>query len=543
MEILDVKNLTFSYAGCDSAAIENISFSANEGDFIFVSGGTGSGKSTLLRALKRELCPNGELSGEIKILGRPRDELDVKDSASLVGFVPQHAEEAIVTDTVSHELAFGLENLGVTPDAIRRRAAEISAFFGMNGIYSAKTHTISGGQKQMLVLASVMIMRPKILLLDEPTSELDPVAVGDFTSMLSRINRELGTTIILSEHRLESALYLSNKMLALDGGRELYFGGVRKAVFDAASRGKFSDMPASVKIFMQTGGVSEEDMPITIAEGREYIRGSFGNKIKEPDATPKNEPGSAALTLKNVFFRYERDGSDVLSGLDLSIREGDCTAILGGNGAGKSTLLSVAAGLSRPYSGAVRVFGKKLTEYKNGTLYRGCISMLPQNVEACFLYSTVGEELSKCGYRDGTLGFDFEPIKNRHPYDISGGEAQLLALAKAVASSPRLLLLDEPTKGLDGEMKEIMKCELARLKGDGVTVMLVTHDAEFAAETADTVSMIFDGKIVSSGAPREFFSENEFYTTPTARMTRGHYERAVTVGDAVTLCRKNVRVR
>ncbi|MCD7776671.1 MAG: ATP-binding cassette domain-containing protein, partial [Firmicutes bacterium] len=498
MEILKVEGLTFSYAASHETkkSLNGVSFSANEGEFIVVSGGTGSGKSTLLRALKRELCPNGTLSGKITVFGRDRDTLDAKSSAAAIGFVPQHPEEAIVTDRVSHELCFGLENLGVAPDTIRRRAAETAAFFGMNEIYSCDTSSLSGGQKQMLVLASVMIMRPKLLLLDEPTSELDPISVGSFLSSLSRLNRELGLTIIMAEHRLEDVLYLADKMLILKDSESVFFGDVNDAFKKCGQEDLgIHDMPSPVRLFFETGGdpLTCGKIPLTVREGRKYITESFGDSTKSLEVPEKPHETEAALLMKNVCFRYTRDGRDILKGLDLTVYSGQCVSLVGGNGAGKSTCLSAAAGVLKPYAGKIEVFGKKLSEYKNGSLYTGCVSLLPQNTEACFLYNTVGEELSRCGYDKSTgIDFDFDGLLERHPYDISGGEAQMLALAKAVSRSPRLLLLDEPTKGLDGSMKEVMKGVISELKGRGVTILAVTHDIEFAAEISDTISMLFD---------------------------------------------------
>ena len=544
MEILNVKNLSFSYNTPDGQAsvIRDVSFSLDRGDFLLVAGATGSGKSTLLRTLKRELTPEGTLSGDIRFFGTELSELSDRDAAARIGFVSQYPEESIVTDKVWHELSFGLENLGTPRDAIRRKTAEMAAYFGIEDIFDSPTDTLSGGQKQLLSLASVMAMDPDILILDEPTSRLDPIAASDFIATLHRLNRELSLTIIIVEHRLEEILPICSKVLALKSGRTSVFAPVRDAlptlVTDETLR---RALPAALRVYGELNDENGNTPPLTIAEGRAYVENNYGNGIRSLTDETAPDTASIAIELRGLRHRYVRDGKDVISDLDLTVYEGECITLFGGNGSGKSTLLKAVAGLVKPYSGSVKIFCKKLRDYKNGTLYDGCISMLPQDVKACFLYETVKDELDSVGFTSESLPIDLSYLYDRHPYDVSGGEMQLVALAKALSTRPRILLLDEPTKGLDAHMKSVFVKIIKKLKADGVTVFAVTHDTELAAEISDRTAMLFRGQITSIGSVRAFFSENSFFTTPVSRMTRGYYDGVVTVDDVVTLCRLNGR--
>lgn len=540
MEILAVENLSFSYPKTVNAALSSVSFSVDRGDFVTVCGATGSGKSTLLRMLKREITPLGEKSGSVFRSGTLLSELDDRTSACSTGFVAQNPEQQTVTDKVWHELAFGLENMGIPNDTIRRRVAEICGYFGIEEWFDRDVSELSGGQKQLLNLASVMVMQPDILLLDEPTSQLDPIAASDFFATLSKLNRELSLTIIIVEHRLEEVLPLSNKLLVLENGTLLAFGDTKKTV--AFMRGReelLEGMPAAVRIFTALNGA--EECPLNVREGRNFIEDNYKNDIKSlkrPEYTHSDKP---ALEFRDTYFRYSKNEPDVLCGLDFTVFEGEIFFILGGNGSGKSTALCVASGIYRPYSGYVKVFGKKLKEYKNGTLYRECLALLPQDVQTVFLRNTVKEELEDVKTQPGSLPFDLSPLSEKHPYDLSGGQQQLVALAKVLASKPRLLLLDEPTKGLDAHSKKTVAEILKKLKNAGAAVVVVSHDVEFAASCADRCAMFFRGEITSCDTPVKFFSENNFYTTSANRMTRGYFDDAVTADDVVKLCSDNGR--
>lgn len=538
MEILAVEDLSFTYPQCSSPAVRDVSLRLERGEFAVLCGGTGSGKSTLLRMLKRELVPNGEMSGRVTFCGSPLGELSPADSASRIGFVMQRPEQQIVTDKVWHELAFGLENLGVPQDEIARRTAETASYFGIINWYGSDTAELSGGQKQLLNLAAVLVMQPELLILDEPTAQLDPIAASDFIATLRRLNQDFGITILLAEHRLEEVIPVCDRLIIMENGGISANGSPREVIASLRERPELlCGMPAASRLYAALGGRGE--CPLTVREGRDYITSGFRNEIRSLPVPERASSGETALEFRDVFFRYEKNSPDVLSGLSLKIMSGELFCILGGNGSGKTTALSAAAGILRPYCGDIRIFGKKQKDYRNRSLYRECLAMLPQDVQTVFLRNTVREELDEVGADLSALPYDLSHLLDKHPYDLSGGEQQLTALAKVLAAKPKLLLLDEPTKGMDAATKQGIADVLKKLRDSGITVVSVTHDVEFAALCADRCAMFFGGQIVSAGAPEEFFTANTFYTTAVSRMTRGIFDRTAVLSDAVELCRLN----
>lgn len=536
MEILAVKNLSFRYPLCERAAVKNVSFAVDSGEFIVLCGATGSGKSTLLRLLKREISPNGEESGEISFLGKEIGEIEPEK----IGFVAQRPDEQIVTDKVYSELAFGLENLGLSQSVIARRVAEMASYFGIEDWFERDVSTLSGGQKQLLNLASIMVMNPEMIILDEPTSQLDPIATSDFLGTLKKLNRDFSLTVIIVEHRLEELIPMCDKLLVMMDGSLTHNGAPREVISALeANKALLASMPTAARLFHFLSEGSE--CPLTLREGRRFLEANYKNEIGAITEPKPIHSEKKALEFKDVYFRYERELPDVLKGLSFAVYENEIFCILGGNGSGKTTALSCASGIRRVYSGQIRVFGKKLKEYSGQTLYRNCLTLLPQDVQSVFLCNTVREELADAGADAAALPFDMSQLLDKHPYDLSGGESQLLALAKVLATKPRLLLMDEPTKGLDAEKKQILIDILRELKAQGVTVLIVTHDVEFAATCADRCALFFRGDIVSVGTPHEFFSENSFYTTAASRMTKGYFANTVTVKDIADLCLKNGR--
>lgn len=538
MEILKVENLSFVFPGASQPVLHDVSFRMEAGDFLALIGATGSGKSTLMRLLKRELAPIGSMQGCVYYNGVAQQELSERVSACEIGYVMQRPEQQIVTDKVWHELAFGLENLGLPQSVIRRRVAEMASYFGISDWFERDVSELSGGQKQLLNLAAVMVMQPKILLLDEPTSQLDPIAAADFLNTVSKLNREMGVGVILIEHRLEAVLPVADRVLVLEDGTLQLDLPPAQACERLRSHPVLLDaMPGAVRLFHAVNGAG--DCPITVREGRRFLREHFGSDVRSlPEATASRSD-ETVLEFKNVYFRYGREYPDVLKGLNLQVRKGEIFCFLGANGSGKSTLLKLCAGLCRPYSGSIRIFGKKIQQYRGQSLYRDCVALLPQDPQTVFLKSSVRDELREVHADPSALPYSLEHLMDRHPYDLSGGEQQLVALAKVLASKPKILLLDEPTKGVDSHAQTAVLEVLQRLKAEGITILLVTHDVEFAARCADRCALFFRGEIVSEDAPARFFDENSFYTTSANRICRGWYEGVATVEDAAELCRRN----
>lgn len=536
MALIQVSGLSFRYPGAGRDAVRDVTFSMEKGEFAVLCGASGCGKSTLLRMIKRELSPLGERTGEIRYREQPLESLSDRESASAIGFVMQKPEQQIVTDKVWHELAFGAENTGIPAEKAARRIAETASWFGIGQWYERDTAELSGGQKQLLNLASVLVMQPELVILDEPTAQLDPIAASEFITAVRRLNQELGITILMAEHRLEEAVPGCDRLMVMECGELIANGKPGEVIGSLRDRPELlCGMPAASRLHAMIG--AEGECPLTVRQGRELAeRYLSGRAISLPERQ-YTVPEENALEFSDVFFRYSRYSPDVLKGLSFSVGKGELFCILGGNGSGKTTALSAAAALVKPYSGIVRVFGKKLKEYRNQSLYRECLALLPQDVQTVFLKSTVREELKDAGITPEELPYDLTHLLDMHPYDLSGGEQQLAALAKVLAQKPKLLLLDEPTKGLDAAAKQGIIKVLRSLRDSGVTVVTVTHDVEFAAGCADRCAMFFNGRVVSVGTPAEFFPENSFYTTAAVRMTRGLCTAAVTVEDAAELCR------
>lgn len=541
-----VQNLTFTYPEREQPALQNVTLTVKAGEFVVLCGPSGCGKTTLLRQLKPTLAPHGRLSGEILFEGTPLRELSQRDAASRIGFVLQSPENQIVTDKVWHELAFGLESLGFDTPAIRLRVAEMASFFGIQTWFYKNVTELSGGQKQLLALASVMALQPSLLILDEPTSQLDPIAAADFLATVGKINRELGVTVILTEHRLEEAFPLASRAVVMDRGKILCEGApadVGKALREQG-HGMFQAMPVPMRIW--AGIENSLPCPVTVRDGREWLSQMEvkGALPEEPAAPMREHP---AVELDEVWFKYEKDAPDVVKGLSFRAYPGELTAILGGNGTGKTTTLSLIAGLNIPYRGKVKIDGMELAKIPSGKLFDRLLGVLPQNPQSLFVAKTVREDLleilseSKLGKQEKQEKLRnivslcrLENLLDSHPYDLSGGEQQRAALAKVLLLQPRILLLDEPTKGLDAEYKGIFAAILRKLTAAGVAVVIVSHDIEFCAEYADRCALFFDGNIVTENRPRAFFSGNSFYTSAANRMARHRLPEAVTVNDVIT---------
>lgn len=528
MEILSCKNVAFKYNESTDYAISDCTFSVKKGEKIMLCGASGSGKSTLLRLLKRELSPRGELSGDITLMGKDRSELSDRESAEKIGFVMQNPDSQTVCDKVSAELAFGLESFGVKSGEIQSRVGEMAAFFGIEPLYDRDISTLSGGQKQLVALCSVMATDPDILLLDEPTAQLDPVAARELLGILDRLNKEMGVTIIIAEHDPEELFDSCDKILYLAKGKTEFFGTPALTAKYFVKNALEGFLPETSKAFARLC----DDLPLNVRQGRAKLEKLGVTDIPKQAVTDTERSEPYALQCKNLWQRYEKNSPDILKGCDLGIRKGECYGLLGSNGGGKSTLLRVICGLCKPYMGTVSLFGKKQKAYKNGSLFREMLAFLPQEPVTMFVKESVREDLLQSGDKvtveNVSQRMGIEHLLDRHPWDLSGGEIQKCAFAKILLADPKIIVLDECTKGMDSFAKKALGDILLGLKDEGRTILLVTHDLEFAAQYCDRCGLLFDGKIVAEDNAVEFFSHNRFYTTAAARLTRGFFSGAVT---------------
>ena len=547
MAHFQIQDLSFSYPTAKGKkSLDGVTLSIEKGEYIVLCGKSGSGKTTLLRQLKSVLAPHGKRSGEILFNGVTLEKVSQRDQSAKIGYVMQNPDDQIVTDKVWHELAFGLESLGCDQKTMRARVAEMACYFGIADWFHRDVANLSGGQKQLLNLASIMAMQPEVLILDEPTSQLDPIAASDFLNTVRKINIELGTTVIITEHRLEDIFPYADRAIVMDGGKVIADDTPRnigKLLYEQKND-MFAAMPTPVRVFYGADGAG--DCPLTVREGRTWLSKSYSEPkintmpIKDQDDDIENP----ALSLRELWFRYEKDSPDVLRGVSAEVPKGALYAIVGGNGAGKSTTLKAVCGICKPYRGKVKVFGKPVEKYKAAELFGGCLAMLPQDPKSLFVKKTVREDLVEMTRDEKKIAeitavCEIDNLLDSHPYDLSGGEQQRSALAKVLLTEPKLLLLDEPTKGIDSFFKEKLSAILCKLKAQGITVVMVSHDVEFCAKYADMVSMFFDGQILTTDTPRRFFGNNSFYTTAANRMSRHVFSMAVTAEDVVALCKQN----
>ena len=610
MALFAFEELTFRYPEAPRDALRDVSVAIEPGQFVLVCGQSGCGKTTLLRQFKSALAPHGNQSGRVLFDGVPLVDVPECEQVARIGFVMQNPDAQIVTDKVWHELAFVLESLGCDERTMRLRVAEMASYFGIQHWFHKNVGELSGGQKQLLNLASVMAARPDVLVLDEPTSQLDPIAASDFLATVHRINRELGTAVVMSEHRLEEVYGLADRVVVLEEGRVVADGEPRAVAgqLHCADSPMALALPAAVRIawgvegrpgrrsgegapcsnsievqgssratdvsvctsmncartpsplrrpyssIVEEGAALQVETPLTVREGRAWLADEVAAFPPRRWALPAGEvcdsaPARAAVELRDVWFRYERDGADVLRGTTLTVPEGSLFAVVGGNGTGKSTMLRAICGVARPYRGKITVLGRRLKDWKRAELFRGGVAMLPQDPLNLMVKKTVRGDLEEmldgrgltagqrtAAVREVAALTDIVPLLDAHPFDLSGGEVQRAALAKVLLNEPRLLLLDEPIKGLDAFFKEKLAALLRSLTARGTTVLMVSHDVEFCASYADRCALFFDGDAVTTNPPRRFFASNSFYTTAANRISRGLFENAVTVEEVVELC-------
>lgn len=536
MELLAMENVSFGFPDENIKVLQNIDLHVMEGEFIVLCGASGCGKTTLLRLLKKELSPVGKRTGEIRYGGKLVEEWDDRTLIEELGLVSQDPDNQIVMDEVMQEIVFGMENLSYSNFEMRKRVAEMVHFFGMENLLQAKPSELSGGQKQMLNLLSVLLLKPRVLLLDEPTSQLDPIAAKELIMMLERLNKEMGITVILVEHRLEELFAVADRIVMLDAGKIIYEGKSRELIqlLYMAKDARFTPyIPSVSRIYMEFDQAPvTSQIPLNVKETREWLSTQSGQITGEHvrESSTEKRQVNPMLTVNDVYFRYGKKGKFILERFSLEIEQGEFFALVGGNGSGKTTVLKACIGSLRPQRGNIKFEGKEIGKLKGLGLARK-IAYLPQNPRTYFVQDTIGKEMEDSVRRheiqDGERhithmldNFGIAHLRERHPYDCSGGEIQKAALACMLLGNPEMLFIDEPTKGLDPISKQRFAEIIADLHQRGLTIMMVTHDIEFAAQNAERCAMMFDGEITVDGTPEQLFKGNYFYTTALNRATR-----------------------
>lgn len=627
MKIIELKKLSFRYSGEDKEILSDIDLAIEEGGFYVICGASGSGKSTLLRQLKISLQPVGQRSGRILYYGRDLEEVSQYTQSAKIGFVFQNPDTQIVTDKVWHELAFGLESIGMPQDMIRVRVAEMASYFGIQNWFYQSTDTLSGGQKQLLNLASVMVMHPKVLLLDEPVSQLDPIAAADFMATIHKLHAEFGITVIMAEHSLEEVAAYVDEVIFMKEGRLIAKGKMEELgnILEThdPSMEEILTVPMQIargyeklqKKKEDTAFTTNDRIPYTVALGQKWMAQRFplakqeeikgfpftkqeetekfafakqeeaqrflgakqeeagrftSVKQKEKKSLPAKDPKKQnrgkrsfdgkkvpfAIQCTELCYHYPQADVDVVDHLSLFVEEGAIFALMGGNGSGKTTTLHLLGGLLKSQKGTIEFFGRSLTKYKEKELRNGILGVLPQDPTTLFVRKAVEEDLYEVLedqkeqnqiktffgetkqeiWQNVIALLGIEDLLKKHPYDLSGGEQQKAALAKVLLRQPAILLLDEPTKGLDAGSKKRLGELLVGLSQKKVTILMVSHDIEFCAKYATKTGLFFDGNIASMQDTKEFFVENHFYTTAANRMCRNYFPDVVTVQDAIRVC-------
>lgn len=544
--MLKFDNVSFRYPNQSQNAITDISFEIKKGEFVLLCGDSGSGKTTLLRHAKKNQIPTGHGSGKMYFDGKDIELMDDRESAALIGYVGQSPDGQIVTDKVWHELAFGLESLSFDRETMYRRIAEMSEYLGISGWYEKKTDELSGGQKQILNLASVMVMHPKILILDEPTSQLDPVASERFLQNIFRLNRDFGVTILICEQRVHEVIHMADRVMLMKDTRVIGFDDVRTIVHQMKEKSSkvYEALPGYMKLWSEYGKMGK--LPLTIRDAKlwiEDIKNDISVKINAHNKMSENDRKikDILISAENLSFSYGKN--EVLKDFSIDITGGKIYAVMGGNGSGKTTALKILAGIYKKKGGRI----KKLKDLRS--VY------LPQNPQTVFTEITVYDELLEVfkSHRDLYEGAQFvdnnikemlekmelSEKKDSHPFDLSVGQQQRLAIGKVLLLKPDVLMLDEPTKGIDGKFKKKLAVMFDEMKRAGIAVVIVSHDIDFCAENADECGLLFDGELTKMQTAEEFFRQNYFYTTDICRMFSDIYDEQADLYGFVTDDRKS----
>lgn len=516
MEIFEIQNLTYYYPQKKEPALKGINLSIKEGEFILLLGESGSGKSTLGRVFNG-IIPEfygGIIGGTV-------------GGSQEVGMVFQDPEKQLVMDKVEREIAFGLENMGIEYTLMKKKVMETLSFLNLWDIKNQNTYELSGGQKQKVAIGATLAMGHKFLVLDEPTSQLDPAAADDILHVIERLNKELGYTIILIEQRIDRCFHLADRVLFMDKG-SLVFDGSPQSFALWGKEKRIDFLPSIAGFFASQNYLN---IPLTVKDGRKQISEMIkkdGMLRKELAFKPQKE--QCVINIKKVSFIYD-SGNQALRNISLEINKGEFLGVMGQNGSGKSTLLKVISGLLEPTKGKVSIEGK--------------VGYLSQNPNDYLFSHSVYEELKSTldinkikdytRINDILNQLNLDHLKEINPRDLSGGEKQRVALASIMVLEPEIILLDEPTRGLDRKLKDALGNILKAYQEKGKTIIIITHDTEFVAKFCTKACMVFDGTIIQVGCKYEVFSSGIYYTTQMNKLFNGYIDNILTIEDALSV--------
>lgn len=523
MDVIKIDNITYWYPECSKPAIQDVNLCIKQGELVLLVGPSGCGKSTLLRLINK-LVPDyygGKIKGNVYLWGKDIKSHSRREIASGVGMVYQHPEKQIVLQDVERELAFGLENLNTDINKMKRNVSEVISFLNLGGIRERSSMNLSGGEKQKLAIGSVIAMDPEVIIFDEPISQLDPIAAEEVLNCISRLNREMGKTIIMAEQRLDKCFEMADRVIFMEDGRIIGEGSGNHIPKSITQR---CFLPVIPYIFRSAEWPS---VPLNVKEAR--------RQIIDQDCTSISVSGEVkssacpVLQASNISFGYNKINK-VVKNINLSLNKGELLTVMGENGAGKSTLFKIISGLVDNYKGQVRINGKNLKEMDTKERVK-TIGYLSQNPNDYLGRDTVFDEvaytLRNIGEYDAhrvdkmLLRMDLEYLRNKNPRDLSGGEKQRTALACTMIAEPEVLILDEPTRGMDWNSKESLGRYLRELCSSGTSVVLITHDVDFAADYTDSIALMFDGSIIASGECSEMVKDAIYYSPQAAKVFRG----------------------
>jgi energy-coupling factor transport system ATP-binding protein len=547
--LINISDLTFYYGGAAEPALRGVNLEIEDGEFVLVTGPSGGGKSSLCRCLNG-LIPHfygGMIAGRVKVQGLDVVEHSTKEMATRVGMVFQDPENQLVAMDVEREIAFGLENLGFPRDVISKRMEESLDTLGISGLRYRPVHELSGGEKQKVAIASVLALHPDILVLDEPTSELDPKGAEEVVSVVERLNDELGITVILVEHRLDRVVHLVDRVIVLDKGMVLADGRPR----DVLDRREVAEagvgVPPVIRLVqrLRDKGLSIDSTPLTVKEGRSMLDGLFRDGRRSAPSRAERPKGKPVIEMDHLWHVYPQD-TTALKDVSLTICEGEFVAVMGRNASGKTTLVKHVNGLLKPTKGKVRVAGIDPERATIAELARK-VGFVFQNPNDHLFADTVEEEIAftarNLGYRGREMSsrvdemlerFDLVDCRRQYPRFLSGGEKQRVALASVLVAHPQVLILDEPTRGMEQRLKSELMAFLNEYRESGNTVILVSHDVETVVEHADRVILLSEGRVVVDGDKRSVLSRALLFSPQINRLVQG-FDKYGVPGDILSV--------